>query len=79
MQEDIASIQKNAKTVESIVDELTVLAENIGANLDDVSEGFTAFLGNLDQLAVGAGGRLAEGLEQFSDHPNAGVPLCEPL
>jgi hypothetical protein len=79
VQEDIASIQKNAKTVESIVDELTVLAENIGANLEDAGEGFVAFLGNLDQLAIGAGGRLAEGLEQFSDHPNAGVPLCEPL
>jgi len=79
IREDVASIQKNAKIVESIVTELEAIAKRIGANLDDAREGFTDFLGNLDRLAVGAGGRLAAGLEEFSDHPNAGVPLCNPV
>lgn len=75
--EQMASLQKSAKTVESIVVELKSIAERLGTNLDAATEGFSAFSANLDHLAVGAGGRLAQGLEEFSDHPNAGVPLCD--
>jgi len=78
IQEDIASTQRNAEIVKSIVNELTVLANEIGADLSDVTEGITGFLGNLDQLAVAAGGRLSGELERFSGFPNAGVPFCEP-
>lgn len=74
--EQIANLQKNAKTIESIVVELKSIGERIGADLSEASQGLDAFRGNLDQLAVGAGGRLSQGLEEFSDHPNAGVPLC---
>lgn len=76
--ERIASIQKNAKTIESIVEQLKVLGESIGANIEAAGEGLDAFSANLDMLGVGAGGRLSTGLEEFSDHPNAGVVLCEP-
>lgn len=75
----IASIQKNAKTVESIVTELKSIAAQIGLNLTDAGLGAASFLGNIDHLAVGAGGRLASALEEFSDFANAGVVLCEPL
>lgn len=76
---DVSRIQRNAKTVESIVSELKSIAEQIGVNVQDAVAGVSAFAGNLDHLAVGAGGRLAAGLEEFSDHPNAGVVSCDPL
>lgn len=76
----IAQIQKNAKTVESIVNELKVILEAAGESTLQTLSGLQALngiAGNLDHLAVGAGGRLAAGLEEFSAHPNAGVVLCE--
>lgn len=75
--EQMANLQKNAKTIESIVEELKSIGVRIGADLSDAAQGIDAFSGNLDQLGVGAGGRLSQGLEEFSDHPNAGVPLCD--
>jgi len=79
LQKDMASIQKNAKTVESIVATLTELQKSLGGALDDSfgTLSLDAFSANLDHLTVGAGGRLAGGLEEYSEHPNAGVPLCE--
>ena len=81
VQKDIASIQKNAKTVESIVgalDEIRIKLLDAGQeSIGTLS--LSTFKANLDHLQVGAGGRLAEGLEEFSEHPNAGVPLCEPV
>lgn len=76
----IAAIQTSAKTVESIVSDLKQALKAVGEGFDDTFEGlkqFNAFLGNLDHLAVAAGGRLAAGLEEFSEHPNAGVVACE--
>src|SRR5690606_40594413 len=76
----ISTIQKNAKTVESIVAEFKELLSAAGESLDQSLEGlekFNALLGNTDQLAVAAGGRLAAGLEEFSEHPNAGVVACD--
>ena len=69
----MTTIQENAKTVESIVTELqNVLAA--GGDAASVSMGeFKCFLGNIDHLEVGSGGRLASALEEYSDHPNAGV------
>ena len=78
-QAEIASIQKNAKTVESIVTALEQLAKDAGGLIAPTLESISSFSGNLDHLQVGAGGSLAEGLEEFSEHPNAGVPLCEPV
>ncbi|MBW2691022.1 MAG: hypothetical protein JRE57_00130 [Deltaproteobacteria bacterium] len=75
--ESIATIQRNAKTVEAIVTDLSNLFESLGGSLSDVGTSLTAFLSDLDHLAVEAGGRLADGLEEFSDHPNAGVVTCE--
>jgi hypothetical protein len=75
--EKIASIQKSAKTVEAIVAQLEELGTQIGLNIDEAKAGYNAFRGNLAQLDVGAGGRLAAGLEEFSDHPNGGVVLCD--
>jgi hypothetical protein len=75
--EQIASIQKNAKTVESIVTELTGILESIGGSLGESFGEFADFLGNLDQLAVGAGGHLGSLLEQISEFPNQGVVECE--
>ena len=79
LQEDIANIQKSAKTVESIVEDLTGLLAKAGEAVDESLGSVTTFLGNVDQLAIGAGGRLAASLEEVSDHPNAGVPQCGPL
>jgi len=73
----VADIQKNAKTVEAILDDLRKIADAINANVDNASDGLDAFAANLDRLVVGAGGRLASGLEEFSKHPRGGVPLCE--
>lgn len=73
----ISDIQKNAKTVEAILADLKAIAKRLAINVQDVAEGLEVFAGNLDKLAVGAGGRLASGLEEFSRHPRAGVPLCE--
>lgn len=76
----IATIQKNAKTVEAIVADMKGLLSSAGEALDESIDGlsqFNAMLGNIDQLAVKAGGRLAAGLEEFSEHPNAGVVACD--
>ena len=78
IKEDIASIQKNAKTVEAIVTDLQSILERRGAAGVESFGKLTEFLGNLDQLAVGATGRLAPTLEKFSEHANAGVVQCEP-
>ncbi len=81
VKDQIDTIQKNAKTVESIVSDLKGLLAAAGGKLDQSLSGlakFNALLGNADQLAVGAGGRLAAGLEEFSKQPNAGVVACEP-
>lgn len=80
IKDEIDTIQKNAKTVESIVNDLKGLLTAAGGALDQSLAGlaqFNAMLGNLDQLAVAAGGRLASGLEEFSKQPNAGVVACE--
>jgi hypothetical protein len=79
LQKDMASIQKNAKTVESIVTTLKELQKSLGGAFDESfgSLSLDAFSANLDHLSVGAGGRLSDGLEEYSQHPNAGVPLCE--
>jgi len=76
----VASIQKNAKTVESIVSELKTILLAAGEAVEqtfDQLQALNGFAANIDHLAVGAGGRLAAGLEEFSDHPNAGVVLCD--
>jgi hypothetical protein len=75
--ESIATIQRNAQTVEAIVADLTTLLGAIGGNVSTSIGEFTAFLSDLDHLQVNAGGRLAGALEAVSDHPNAGVVICE--
>lgn len=77
VKKDIATIQKNAKTVEAIVADLTVILENAGGLLEESFGQVTSFLGNLDHLSVGGGGRLGPTVEEYSDHPNAGVVKCE--
>jgi len=77
LQTQMSDIQKNAKTVEAILSDLKALAKQLEINVDNASNGLAAFAANLDKLAVGAGGRLASGLEEFSKHPRGGVPLCE--
>jgi hypothetical protein len=72
----ITDIQKNAKTVEAILADLKAIAKKLKVDVSAASSGFNEFAANLDKLAVGAGGRLASGLEEFSKHPKAGVPLC---
>jgi hypothetical protein len=80
-QTSIASIQKNAKAVELIADTLKGLSEQLGTTYDESfgTLSLTTFQANLDHLQVGAGGRLSDGLEEYSKHPNGGVPLCEPV
>ena len=73
----MTDIQKNAKTVESILAELKDLAKKLSIDVSKASDGLDAFAANMDKLAVGAGGRLASGLEEFSKHPKGGVPLCD--
>lgn len=79
LQKDMASIQKNAKTVESVVTTLKELQKSLGGAFDDSfgTLDLSTFKANLDVLSVSAGGRLSDGLEEYSQHPNAGVPLCE--
>jgi hypothetical protein len=72
----ITSIQKNAKTVESIVEQLQTLGAEVGANMTAAVSSATAFAANLDHLAVNAGGRLAQSLEDYAEHPNTGIPGC---
>ncbi len=80
LKQKVAEIQKNAKTIDAIVAELKVVLEAAG---ESVSQSFATLqalngiAGNIDHLMVGAGGRLAAGLEEFSAHPNAGVVLCD--
>lgn len=77
---EVAVIQKNAKAIEGIVSELKVILAAAGEAVDQSFEQLQAldgFSANVDHLAVGAGGRLAAGLEEFSEHPNAGVVLCD--
>jgi hypothetical protein len=76
LQTQMTDIQKNAKTVEAILADLKAIAKQLSVNVADAGAGFQEFAANLDKLAVGAGGRLASGLEEFSKHPKAGVPLC---
>lgn len=80
MRSQMSVIQKNAKTIESIVTDLKGALSAVGEGFEESLEGleqFNAFLGNLDHLAVAAGGRLAAGLEEFSAQPNGGVVACE--
>jgi len=77
LQQQMTDIQKNAKTVEAILDDLKKLGAQLQIDLSAAGAGMNAFAANRDRLAVGAGGRLASGLEEFSKHPKAGVPLCE--
>ena len=79
IQKNIANIQKSAKTVEAIVEDLQGLLAKTGDAVSESLGSVTTFLGNIDHLAIGAGGRLADSLEEVSDHPNAGVPQCDPL
>lgn len=75
----ISDLQKNLKTIESISSELTSIAGRLDIDIE-VNLGDTpAFLGNLDYLSVGAGGRLSSALEDLSEFPNAGVVRCEPV
>jgi hypothetical protein len=76
--EQISSIQKNAKTVEAIVSDLTQILESLGGAVEETFGEIPAFLGNIDHLAVGAGGRLASTLEEYSEFANAGVVQCAP-
>jgi hypothetical protein len=76
----MSTLQRNAKTIESIVADLKGALAKIGGVVDESLDGiaqFNAFLGDLDHLSVGAGGRLAAGLEEHSDHPRAGVVNCD--
>ena len=77
LQNQISDIQRNAQTVEAIVADLKEIGKQLQINLDNASDGFNEFSANLDKLSVGAGGRLASGLEEYSKHPKGGVPLCE--
>lgn len=73
LKSQITTIQENQKKVESIVTELQNLLSSIGESVPVELGEFTCFLGNIDHLNVGAGGRLASTLEEYSEHPNAGV------
>lgn len=77
LQTQMSDIQKNAKTVEAILADLKALAKQLEISVDNASDGLDAFASNMDRLSVGAGGRLASGLEEYSKHPRAGVPLCD--
>lgn len=79
LKDQISRIQKNAETVKSIAGELSALLkeakgsfEGIGDNLDNLKTDFAS-------VQIGSGGRLAGVIEEFSDHPNAGVLSCKPL
>jgi len=76
---EVSSIQKNAKVIESILAQLTGTADKLNIDIDVDMGGTPAFLGNLDYLSVGAGGRLSGGLEEISEYANAGVVSCKPL
>jgi len=77
LQNQISDIQRNAQTVEAIVADLKEIGKQLQINLENASDGFNEFAANMDKLTVGAGGRLAKGLEEYSKHPKGGVPLCE--
>ena len=76
LQDRIDEIQHNAKVVAGVLEQFKELADKVGVNVTAAISGISELATNADHLAVGAGGRLATGLEQFSKHPNAGVPLC---
>ena len=77
IQADIADIQRNAKLVESIASDLKGVLERAGEALGESFGVVTDFVSNLDRLAVEAGGRLADTLEEKSSFANAGVVRCE--
>ncbi len=76
LQDQIAAIQKNASVAAGVLEQLKQIGEQIGANVTAAINAAGELSTNIDHLTVGAGGRLATGLEEFSKHPNAGVPLC---
>lgn len=75
--EQISSIQKNAKTAETIVADLTAILESIGGSLSDSVGEFPTFSANVDHLNVGASGHLGTVLEEHSEFANGGVVQCE--
>lgn len=75
--ETMASLQRNARTVEAIVTDLKSLLDQLGEKFSESASGFTALMSDIDNLQVQAGGRLAPSLEEFSEHPKAGVVVCE--
>ena len=76
IQTTIADIQKSTSTVESIVAELKVIGETLGATFDESVDTVSSFMGNVDHLEVGAGGALADVLEEYAVYPKAGTPVC---
>lgn len=76
LKDRIEAIQKNAKAVSTIADSIKKIAYKAGVNVAEAAAAATMFSGNLDHLAVGAGGRLSADLEEFAKHPKMGVPLC---
>lgn len=76
LQGNITTLQKNAKTVETILADLETIAEELEVDLDLAKANARAFAENVDTLVVGAGGRLASQLEELGEYPQLGVPLC---
>lgn len=77
--DQIAEIQAHAATVENILEDLKALGERLEINVEQASQGWSQLTQNLEKLDVGAGGRLAGDLEEYSPIPKRGVPLCFPV
>jgi hypothetical protein len=69
LRDDIAEFQKNAATVKGIYEQVKKLGEQLGVNLQEASAAATGFMGDLQHLEVGEGGRLKKDALEYSKNP----------
>ena len=71
-EDEIANLQKNAKTVEGIYEQIKLIAKQVQVDVVAIEAGAGALSSNVDHLMVGMSGRLRDGFEQLTRSPTAG-------
>jgi hypothetical protein len=71
LRSDISEFQKSAETAKGIYEQLKKVGEQLGVNLQEATAAATGFLGDLQHLEVGEGGRLKKDALEYSKNPSA--------
>lgn len=72
----LSSVQTETTVIKNILEQVKAQAKAIGVNLAEAEQALEAMATDSGHMLVGAGGRLSERLEEYSETPGQGVPLC---